>query len=327
MPKKAVILDTDIGNDIDDTWALVYLLKLSQLDAKFIITNTGNTIQKAKIVAKMLKIANRTDIPVGIGVQRAKNSSNPNRQERWIKDFYLSDYQGMVEERGIDKLIEIMMSTDEEITIIAIGPLTNIGAALEKEPRVAERAHFIGMQGSIYRGYGGSEKPSAEYNVIKDIPAARKVFSAPWKSITIAPLDTCGLVRLKGDLFESVREMRCSDPIINALMENYMIWKYRRCISWIFNRRKQLKQSSILFDTVAIYLAYSDELLRMENVPIIINDDGIMEIKRGKRESQNLEKDSQSLPKNIRCATRWKDLNAFKRLLVETLIQEKDGKK
>ena len=70
MPSKKipVILDTDIGFDIDDTWALGLLLKCPELDVKLITTSSDNTPIKAKLVAKFLEIVGRTDIPIGIGL-------------------------------------------------------------------------------------------------------------------------------------------------------------------------------------------------------------------------------------------------------------------
>lgn len=65
--KIPVILDTDIGGDIDDTWALGLLLKCPEFDVKLITTSTDNTPLKAKLVAKFLEIVGRTDIPIGIG--------------------------------------------------------------------------------------------------------------------------------------------------------------------------------------------------------------------------------------------------------------------
>ena len=66
--KIPVILDTDIGTDIDDTWALAFLLKCPELDVKLITTASGDTFERAKIVAKILEIAGRTDIPIGLGL-------------------------------------------------------------------------------------------------------------------------------------------------------------------------------------------------------------------------------------------------------------------
>ena len=72
--KIPVIFDTDICDDIDDTWALALLLQSPEFDVKLVVTAVGNTVSKAKTVAKFLEIAGRTDIPVGIGVQHNKGT-------------------------------------------------------------------------------------------------------------------------------------------------------------------------------------------------------------------------------------------------------------
>jgi hypothetical protein len=84
--KIPVVFDTDIGDDIDDTWALALLLQSPEFDVKLVTTAVNNTRSKAKIVAKFLETVGRTDIPVGIGVQQ---NNNNHRQEEWTKDYDL----------------------------------------------------------------------------------------------------------------------------------------------------------------------------------------------------------------------------------------------
>src|SRR5512134_2032937 len=86
-PRIPVILDTDIGDDIDDTWALVLALKSPELDVKLVVTDFGNTEHRAKIVARLLEIAGRADIPIGIGIQE-NDALGP--QTDWVKDYELS---------------------------------------------------------------------------------------------------------------------------------------------------------------------------------------------------------------------------------------------
>ncbi len=78
-----------------------------------------------------------------------------------------------------------------------------MAAVLDRQPQIATKALFAGMYGSV-RGYDGGPI-SAEYNVRANVPAARKVLSAPWRQITITPLDTCGLVNLSGRRFETLK--------------------------------------------------------------------------------------------------------------------------
>ncbi|MGQ9608234.1 MAG: nucleoside hydrolase [bacterium] len=288
--KIPVILDTDIGGDIDDTWALAMMLKSPELDVKLIVTDTGNTTYRAKIVAKMLEIAKRTDIPIGVGIHLSDDTGG---QEPWVKDYDLSSYPGKVYEDGIGALIETIMTSPEPITLICIGPVPNISSALDREPRIAQKARFVGMHGSIRKGYNGSDNVSAEYNVVAYPKDCQKVFTADW-DMTITPLDTCGLVRLRGEKYKKVCES--NDPITKAVIENYNIWA-----------NGTPNESSVLFDTVAIYLAFSEELLVMERLGIRITDDGFTIIDEN--------------AKRINCATSWKDLSAYEDFLVNRLTK------
>ena len=88
-----VILDTDIGDDIDDTWALALALKSPELDVRLVVTDFGNTEQRAKLVARVLELAGRTDVPIGIGI---KENDDPGPQAEWVKGYDLAKYPGRV---------------------------------------------------------------------------------------------------------------------------------------------------------------------------------------------------------------------------------------
>jgi inosine-uridine nucleoside N-ribohydrolase len=296
VKKIPVILDTDIGSDIDDTWALAMLLRSPELDVKLVVTDHGNTTYRARIVAKMLEAAGRTDVPVGIGIHLA-DETGP--QAQWVEGYSLSDYPGQVRQDGVGALVDTIIDASEPITLVCIGPVPNIALALEQNPAIAQHARFVGMHGSIRRGYGGSAEPSADYNVSQHPEACRRVFAAPW-DVTITPLDTCGIVKLEGKKYRAVRD--CQDPLIQALIENYCIWARNA------ERGQGLDlqtHSSVLFDTVAVYLAFSQELLVVERLPIRVTDDGHTVVDDDAR--------------TINCATGWKDLEAFEDLLVQRL--------
>jgi len=305
-----VILDTDICDDIDDTWALALLLQSPELDCRLITTAVGNTEAKAKVVAKFLERVGHTDIPVGIGV---KQRDGAHRQTAWADDYDLASYPGKVHKDGVQALIDTIMNSPTRITLIAVGPLPNIGEALKREPRIAEKADFIGMHGSVYLGYGGRDKPDAEYNVKADVEAARRAFTAPWP-MTITPLDTCGLVDLEGEKYQKL--LKRNSAITSNLLQNYRVW-YKDGL----RDRKELEEadlnrlteeklnhsSTTLFDTVAVYLAVSRDLVEMKRLPIVISDDGFTRVQEG--------------AKQVDCAVKWKDLDGYESWLVERLTR------
>ena len=170
------------------------------------------------------------------------------------------------------------------------------------------------MHGSIYRGYGSQSKPEPEYNVKADIKAAQAVFSAPWK-MTITPLDTCGLVQLKGQIYQRVLAKK--GPLTEALIDNYRVWTRQglrdehKDINDLDLDRKVAERinagSTTLFDTVAVYLAFRQDWVTLETLPIRITDDGFTRIEPGSRQ--------------VRCATAWKDRAAFEDWLASRLTR------
>ncbi len=307
---KPVILDTDICDDIDDTWAIAVLLQSPELDCKLITTAVRDTEAKARVVAKFLDRVGRTEIPVGIGIKQPGDSW---RQTGWAKDYSLSSYPGRVCQDGVQAIIDTIMNAPDRVTLIATGPLPNIAEALRREPRIAEKADFVGMHGSVYVGYSGKSKPDAEYNVAQDAKAAQKVFTAAWP-MTITPLDTCGLVALDGDKYQKV--LQRNSAITRNLLENYRVWfkdglRDRKDLDEAGRDRatdeKLKKSSTILFDTVAIYLAIRTDLAQMKLLPIRITDDGFTRVEEG--------------AKMVNCAVKWNDLDGYESWLVERLTK------
>ncbi|MEN6578480.1 MAG: nucleoside hydrolase [Phycisphaerales bacterium] len=307
---RPVVFDTDVCDDIDDTWALAVLLQSPELDCKLITTAVGNTEDKAKVVAKFLDKVGRADIPVGIGV---KQGSGSHRQIAWAQDYDLASYPGKVRKDGVQALIDTIMGSPVRVTLISVGPLPNIAEALKREPRIAEKADFVGMHGSVFVGYGGRDQPDAEYNVKQDVEAAKRVFTAPWP-MTITPLDTCGLINLGGEKYQRV--LKKNSEITTNLLANYRQW-----FKDGFRDRKDLSEASLahevdgklnsssttLFDTVAVYLAVTRDLAEMRELPIRITDDGFTRVEDG--------------AKKVNCAVKWKDLDAYENWLVERVTR------
>lgn len=293
-----VILDTDIGDDIDDTWALGLLLGCPELDVKLVVGDYGRPQYRARLIAKLLQAWGRTDIPVGVGIEVA-GVGGVESQGKWVGDYDLKSYPGTVHTDGVQALIDTILKSPEPVTLIAIGPLSNVAAALEREPKIAQRARFVGMHGSVRIGYGGSKNVAAEWNVKCDPRAAQRVLSAPW-DVVITPLDTCGVLDLFGDQYAQVRDS--ASPVAKAIVDNYRVWAAVRADL----APKQIEErSSTLFDCVAIYLALSHDFCQMEDLGIRVTDDGFTRL--------------DPAAKQMKVATAWKDLNGFRKWMVARL--------
>ena len=302
--KIPVILDTDIGGDIDDTWALAMLLNSPELDVRLIASCSGNTVYRAKLIAKLLEKAGRVDIPVGVGIKENRMETHEKGQGPWVADYDLGKYPGRVYDDAVKAMSEIILSSREPVTIISIGPSTNLAALLDGNKNIAPMCRYVGMLGSIKRGNfvindcSGGKAPKKEYNVICDIPAAQKVLLAPWKSMVITPLDTCGWIRLTGEKYGKILASRL--PLAMAVIENYKMWNS------VDKRFNDSSESSVLFDTVAVHLAYSEKFLSMKEMGIRIADDGMM-----------LEDPAAN---KMRVALEWSDLEGFEDYLVKRLL-------
>ena len=306
-----VILDTDIGFDVDDVWALALLLRCPELDLKLVLSSTGDTHYGAALAAKLLQIAGRADVPVGVGLSLDEQQRT---HLAWLGDYQLAQYPGTVVEDGVGAMIDIIREQTEPVTVVSIGPLANLAAALARAPDIVENSRLVGMHGSVRRGYLNAPKPSREYNLRKHTAAAQRVFRSDW-DITLTPLDTCGAIQLQGERFAEV--MRSADPLLQAVRENHRGWF--DAIDWPVTRMVDpAVESSVLFDTVAIYLALEQaagtDLLAMETLPLILTDDAKTLVAAPQDDSG----------KPVRCAMSWHDQPGFLDWLVARYTQNPD---
>ncbi len=284
-----VIYDTDIGEDIDDTWALVYLLRSPEVEAKLITTGFTLPMKKAKIVAKVLERIGRTDVPVGAGVGRRDYNTN---YRPWADDFKAGQYEGTIHGDGVGKLIETV-HTDRtgRLKIIAVGPMQTLAEAIERDPSIAPKAELIAMAGN-FAHLGGDRKARSESNVRCKIPEARKVFSADWKRIIVVPSETCGQVKLTDERYRHV--LGSEDAGARTIIEVYRIW--RKNVNWT-NVNPDV-ESSHLYDTLAVRLAWGTELVKFTPLRMRITDKGqtVVDEEKGDR---------------VLTATAWRDPHAL----------------
>ncbi len=296
---RAVVLDTDIGTDVDDTWALLQLLACPELDLKLVVTTGGDTGYRAALTARLLTIAGRTDIPVATGVRTEPYGEF---QRRWLGDYELSTYPGLIYSDALDAYRAIAETTDE-CTVISIGPASNVSRLVQEAPDLIPRFSFVGMHGSVRIGYGGKPPAIPEANVNADVPALRTVLAAPWKDCLLTPLDTCGQVVLDGERYRRLRQH--GSPALSALFANYEVWADD--VTWEAVSPEEIgERSSTLFDTVAVYLAYDETFTAVETHPLIVRDDAMTVVGEGGSQ--------------VRLALGWNNLDAFLDQLTDRLL-------
>eukprot|EP00026_Physarum_polycephalum_P009757 Phypoly_transcript_09891.p1 GENE.Phypoly_transcript_09891~~Phypoly_transcript_09891.p1 ORF type:complete len:330 (+),score=38.74 Phypoly_transcript_09891:24-992(+) len=264
-----IIIDTDYGQEMDDSWAISVALASPEFDIKLILTATHNTTGQAQQLCKFLQTVNRTDIPVGIGLSQ---DARVGPLYGWAKDYKLSSYPGKLYTSGIKAALDIINSSPTPVTILELAPVGNLKEMLKIQPSVAKKAKIVAMAGSIYKCYDGPG-PCPEYNIYDNVPAAQAVYNASW-NITITPLDTCGIAVVYGDTYQTfLAANNSAHPLVQTLLMNYVYFNNHGGDT-SFNPRNS---STILYDTVAAYLAYSNRsLVNMQKFTLNITGDGTM---------------------------------------------------
>jgi len=189
-PKK-IIFDTDPGTD--DAMALMLALNSPELDVRAITVVPGNVTaaQGLDNALRMVSLAKRCDIPVAAGAQHPL-FQKLTTAEFWhgkngLANIELPLSKCKVDPRfGPDLIIQLVHAAPHEITLVPVGPLTNIALAVEKDPSIIPLVkEVILMGGSIS---GGNVNAAAEANIHNDPEAAQIVFQAGWP-LTMVGLD------------------------------------------------------------------------------------------------------------------------------------------
>ena len=215
-----VIVDTDIGDDIDDAFALALLLRAPQLRIEAITSSFGDTALRTRLIRRFLQQAGRDDVILGTG------PSTPDTT-RFTQSAWATAGSATLAPDAVSLLLSRLRAAPPgSITLIALAPLTTIGLAIERDPAAFKRLRRVVMMGgSVRRGYGSvpgttSETPSAEYNVLSDPQDLRRLIDSG-VPITIMPLDATE-VALPNDLRRDV--FAEADPVDRALAALYEQW-------------------------------------------------------------------------------------------------------
>jgi inosine-uridine nucleoside N-ribohydrolase len=257
QPKIPVILDTDIGTDIDDAFALALIIDSPEFELLGVTTVSGDTAARARIAAKMLWEAGGKwrQVPVAAGATGSKQNIN---QAPWAEGFVGPQ---LLKENAVDFLRSKFHRYPGQITLIAIGELTNVAALLKADPQVAKKIKRISlMGGSIARGYEPGSNPDAEWN-IKSNPAAAQVVFSSGIPLIMAPLDVTAMLKL--DAAARTRIFSQHTPVTDSLAALYHLWN---------------RETPTLFDPMAVALVLDPALCQTKDLAVDVNDKGYTKI-------------------------------------------------
>ena len=250
---KKVIIDTDIGGDIDDALAVALALNSPELDVIGITTVFENTLLRAKLAKKLLQVFNRSDIPVIKGVEKPIIND-------WDRSLIPPQVKAVREEievneniNAVDFIVEKIMNSAEPVTLITIGPLTNIAGAIIKEPGLKDKTRIY-MMGGMY------SQAFPEWNIYCDPEAGRVVFDSGIP-ITMVGLDVTLKCKLGKKSLDKI--FNFNSERTKFLSELIRIWQ-----------EGDESRFPILHDPLAVAALINPSLVRRENMHIKVETRG-----------------------------------------------------
>ena len=259
IPELA-ILDTDIGDDIDDAFALALLLRSPEVKLLGITTTFGDTDLRARLTDRYLEAVHRAEIPVASG--RATPRSGGFTQAAYAQQEAAHSHPD-----AATFLLDQIKAHPGEITLIEIGPLVNVQDAIARDPDTFRKLkRVVMMGGSVYRGYGldpdgKPTPPGPEWNIVCD-PAGAAALLASGVPVYMMPLDSTQI-----HLEEPQREriFAFGSPLTDQLTLLYHQWK---------GGTGNHTPTPTLFDPVAAAYAVHPELCPMTPLRLQVEENG-----------------------------------------------------
>ena len=257
---QLVWIDNDIGDDIDDAFALGLILRSPELKVLGISTAFGDTEIRARLVDRFLAATGAASIPLTAGVHT--ETDNPLTQRA-----YAEHYPARKHADGVAALLTAIHQHPGQITLIAIGPLFNIGAAIDRDPATFKKLkRVVMMGGSVRRGYDGKNgeqrPPEPEWNIDRDPKDASRLLTAG-VPIFMMPLDSTQIHLVPADreaLFAT------GNPLTDQLTLLYHQWGAHS---------GDHSPTPTLFDPVAAAYTFQPDLCPMQPMRLAVDEKGL----------------------------------------------------
>jgi inosine-uridine nucleoside N-ribohydrolase len=262
-----VILDTDIGDDVDDALALALICALPEVELLGVTTVFGNTALRARQAQTLLKTVGGDFVKVPVaagcaGTMASRKVSNPVADPDHIPGQHATtlpeDQLPQLETRhGVEFLIDTIMAEDGDVVPITIGAMTNLAVALVKQPKIAEKIpRIMAMAGEF-------TKPHFEWNILCDPEAAHVCFSSGI-AIDVIPFEIGMIATLKLQEFEQMAAS--SRPIAKYLTATIGAWR----TAW-----KRADAMPHLFDPMAVAAIVKPELFEWKTGTVSVELAGV----------------------------------------------------
>lgn len=263
-----IILDCDIGTDIDDTFAVALALHSPELDLRGITTVSGDTAVRARMVCRLLTAAGRRGVPVAAGVAEKPPQALRGFQGQYARHPAVAFNRTAqpLKEKAVEFIYQQLKAQPGKITLVAVGPLSNIAQLLIEHPDCKPWIKkLVIMGGSVRVGYSNKPPIQAEFNIRADPQAAQTVFTAGLP-LTVAPLDATTMLKLDPPMLERIF---ASGTLLNDQVQAlFQLWDQ--------------KAAPTMFDPVAVTLAFTERFCKMEDLHLNVDDKGFTREGQGK---------------------------------------------
>ena len=267
--REKVIIDTDIGLDIDDAFAVALALRSPQLDILGFSTASGDTAARAKIIDRMLGESGYENIPVAAGIP----TSAPNGsllpegiigpQRRYGENGH---YARASHPPAVNFILEQIHRFPGQVTLVTIGPLSNVGALMDRDMGTFRKLKRVVMVGGWIGPADlglGQVGPGPEHNVSMDIRSSQKLFTSGIP-IYVIPFDST--INLTLDEVRRQAVFSAATPLTDALTLLYNLFG---------------GGTPVLFDAMAVAFVVDPQLCPVEPVHIIVDEKGITQVDTG----------------------------------------------
>jgi inosine-uridine nucleoside N-ribohydrolase len=261
--RTPVIVDMDIGDDIDDAFALGLLLQSPEIEIVGITTAWGDTALRVRLLERFLRETGHGDIPVAQGITTA--NPTPFTQARYAQRGAAPVAPPVP---AVDFLLQQVKQRPGQLTLLALGPLTNVGAAIARDPTTFRQLkQVVMMGGSVRAGYRKSQyvprRPAdKEYNIMSDVAGAKALFAAG-VPIVMMPLDS---TQIRLDEVERNALFGHGAPLTDALTLLYH--------QWIDAYQPWSSTMPSLFDVVPVAWLADPLVCPTTPLHIVVGDDG-----------------------------------------------------
>jgi inosine-uridine nucleoside N-ribohydrolase len=257
-----IILDTDIGTDIDDAFALALALASPEIELRAVTTVSADAYGRALIACRMLEEAGRADVPVAAGRPRRAQPEQKGQYQYGLEQGFS---KRPVPELAPEFLYRQFKAEPGGLTLVTVGDLTNAARVITDYPEAKPWIKRIVIMGGAVRvGYNAKPPVVWEWNIRSDIKGAQTVFSSG-VPLVVAPLDATTMLKLQEPMRQRIFSAR--RPFTGPLHALYKLWG---------------KETPTLFDPVAVTLSFEERFCTIEDLRIEVDDGGFTREVKGK---------------------------------------------